>query len=107
MQRPGIAPIIPLRRQVQGVEGSRHVGDDPEDKPHSGPRLPDYHCYVLASETEGDHADEVDHPVDDERALTVRIGVIGYHCFRSSGVIEGILEGERDEGVSEGREEVS
>lgn len=99
MQRPGVAPVIPLRRQVQRVEGGRHVANDPEDEPHGGPRLPDCHCYVLASETEGDHADKVDHPVDDERALTVRVGVIGDHSARSSGVIEGDLEGERDEGV--------
>ena len=106
VQWPRVAPIVPLRRQVQGVEGSRHVCDDPEDKPHRRPRLADDHCYVLACETEGDHADEVDHPVDDECAFTVSVGVVGDHCARSSGVIERDLEGERDEGISQGHEEV-
>lgn len=106
MQRPRIAPIVPLGRQVQGVEGSRHVCDDPEDEPHGTPRLADDHCHVLACETEGDHADEVDHPVDDKGAFAVSVGVLGDHCFRSGGVVEGDLEGEGDEGVCEGHEQV-
>ena len=107
MQRPRVAPVVPFGRQVQGVEGSRHVGDDPEDQPHGRPRLPDGHGDVLASETEGDHADEVDHPVDDECAFAVRIGVVGDRCARSSGAVEGDLEGKRDERVGQGHEEVS
>ncbi len=99
VQRPRVAPVEPFRRQVQGVEGGGHVGDDPEDEPHGRPGLPDGHCDVLARETEGDHADEVDHPVDDEGAFAVGGGVVGDHCARSGGIGEGVLEGKGDERV--------
>ena len=106
VQRPRVAPVVPLGRQVEGVEGRRHVGDDPEDEPHGRPRLPDDHGHVLAREAEGDHADEVDHPVDDEGALAVGVRVVGDRGGRSGGVGEGDLEGEGDERVSQGHEEV-
>lgn len=106
MQRPRVTPVIPLRRQVEGVKGRGDVADDPEDEPHGGPGRPDGHCDVFAREAEGDHADEVDHPVDDEGAFGVRGGVVGDEGVRSGGVGKGDLEGERDEGVGEGHEEV-
>ena len=106
VQRPRVAPVVPLRRQVEGVKGRRDVGDDPEDEPHGRPRLPDGHRDVLAREAEGDHADEVDHPVDDEGAFAVRVGVVGDRGAGGGGVREGDLEGEGDEGVGEGHEEV-
>lgn len=99
MQRPRVAPIIPFRRQVEGVKGRGDVADDPEDEPHGGPGRPDGHCDVFAREAEGDHADEVDHPVDDEGAFGVRVGVVGDERVRSGGVGKGDLEGEGDEGV--------
>lgn len=106
VQRPGVAPVVPLGRQVEGVEGGRDVGDDPEDEPHGRPRLPDRHGDVLARETQGDHADEVDHPVDGKGALAVRVRVVGDRGVRGGGVGEGDLEGEGDERVGEGHEEV-
>ena len=51
MQRPRVAPIIPLRAQVQRVKGRRHISNDPEDQPHRRPRLSDDHRYILARET--------------------------------------------------------
>lgn len=106
VQGPGVAPVVPLGREVEGVEGGGDVGDDPEDEPHGGPRLADGHGDVLAREAEGDHADEVDHPVHDERALAVGVRVGGDRGARGGGVGEGDLEGEGDEGVGEGHEEV-
>ena len=100
VQRPRVAPVVPLRRQVQGVESGRHVGDDPEDEPHGRPRHPDRHRHVLAGETEGDHADKVDHPVDDECTFAVSGGISGDRRAGSGGVVEGDLEGEGDERVA-------
>lgn len=106
VQGPGVAPVVPLGREVEGVEGGGDVGDDPEDEPHGRPGLADGHGHVLAREAEGDHADEVDHPVDDEGALAAGVGVVGDRCARGGRVAEGDLEGEGDEGVGEGHEEV-
>ena len=106
VQRPRVTPIVPLRCQVEGVKGRGDVGDDPEDEPHGRPRLPDGHGDVLAREAEGDHADEVDHPVDDKGALAVSLGAVGANGPRGGGVAKGDLVGEGDEGVGEGHEEV-
>ena len=106
VQRPGVTPVVPLGREVEGVKGRGDVGDDPEDEPHGGPGLTDGHGDVLARETEGHHADEVDHPVDDEGAFAVSVRVVGDDCAGRGGVGEGDLVGEGDEGVGEGHEEV-
>lgn len=107
VQGPGVAPVVPLGRQVERVKGRRDVRDDPEDEPHGRPGLPDCHGDVLAREAQGDHADEVDHPVDDKgAALAVRVRVVGDGRVRRGGVGEGDLEGEGDERVGEGHEEV-
>ena len=104
VQRPGVAPVVPLGRQVEAVKRRRDVGDDPEDEPHGRPGLPDDHGDVLARQPEGDHADEVDHPVHDEGALAVGVRVVAHR--RGRGVGDGDLEGAGDEGVGEGHEEV-
>ena len=106
VQRPSVAPVVPAGREVEGVEGGRDVGDDPEDEPHGRPGLADDHGDILAREPERDHADEVDHPVDGEGAAAVGIGVGGDGRLRGRGVREGNLEGERDEGVGERHAEV-
>ncbi len=106
MQRPRVAPIVPLGRQVERVKGRRDVCDDPEDEPHGRPGLADGHGDVFAREAEGDHADEVDHPVDDKGALAVGDGVGGDGGARGGGVVKGDLEGEGDERVGERHEEV-
>ena len=106
MQRPGVAPVIELGRQIEGVKRRGDVRDDPEDEPHGRPGLADDHGDVLAREAEGDHAHEVDHPVDDKGGFAVGVWVCGDGGGRGGGVGKGDLEGEGDEGVGEGHEEV-
>ena len=106
VQRPGVAPVVPLGRQVEAVKRRGDVGDDPEDEPEGGPGLADGHGDVLARHPQGDHADEVDHPVHDEGALAVGVRVGGRGRGRARGVGKRDLEGERDEGVGERHEEV-
>ena len=106
MQGPGVAPVVELGRQIEAVERGGDVCDDPEDEPHGGPGLADDHGDVLAREAEGDHAYEVEHPVDDKGAFAVGVWVGGDGGGRGGGVGKGDLEGEGDEGVGEGHEEV-
>ena len=106
VQRPGVAPVVPLGRQVEAVKRGGDVGDDPEDEPHGRPGLADDHGDVLTCHAEGDHADEVDHPVHDEGALAVRVWVLGHGRVRGSAVGKRDLKLERDERVSERHEEV-
>ena len=106
VQRPCITPVIPFGREVEAVEGRGDVGDDPEDEPERRPGLADGHGDVLARHAEGDHADEVDGPVDDEGGLAVGVRVVGDGGVGGGVVGEGDLEGEGDEGVGEGHEEV-
>ena len=106
VQRPGVAPVVPFGREVEAVKRRRDVGDDPEDEPHGRPGLADGHGDVLARQAEGDHADEVDHPVHDKGALAVGVRVVGHGRVRGRAVGKGDLEGERDEGVGERHEEV-
>ena len=106
MQRPGISPIIPFRREVEAVKRRGDVGDDPEDEPERRPGLSDGHGDVLARHAEGDHADEVDGPVHHEGGVAVRVRVVGDGGVRGGVVGEGDLEREGDEGVSERHEEV-
>ena len=106
VQRPGVAPVVPAGREVEGVKGRGDVGDDPEDEPHGRPGLADGHGDVFAREPQRDHADEVDHPVDRKGAVAVGVRVVGHGDVGGGGVGEGDLEGEGDEGVGEGHEKV-
>ena len=106
VERPGVAPVVPLGGEVEGVEGGGDVGDDPEDEPHGRPGLADGHGDVFAREAQRDHADEVDHPVHGEGALAVGGGVVGDFGGGRGRVGKRDLEGERDEGVGERHEEV-
>ena len=106
VQGPGVAPVVEPGRQVEAVKGRGDVGDDPEDEPHGRPGLADGHGHVLARQAQGDHADEVDHPVDDKGALAVGDRVVGHGGVGRGAVGKGDLEGERDEGVGERHEEV-
>ena len=106
MQRPRVSPIVEFGRQVQGIKGRGDIGDDPEDQPHGRPGLTDDHGDILARQTQGDHADEVDHPIDDESSFPVRVRVVAHGRVRSVGVRERDLERERDQAVGERHEEV-
>ena len=106
VQRPGVAPVVPFGREVEAVKRRGDVCDDPEDEPHGRPGLADGHGDVLARQAEGDHADEVDHPVHDKGALAVGVRVVGHGRVWGRAVGKGDLEGERDEGVGERHEEV-
>lgn len=63
MQRPRVAPSVKRRRNLNIVERSRDVCDDPEDQPQSHPRRADHHSNVLTRETQRNHAKKVQHPV--------------------------------------------
>ena len=78
LQRPRPAPVKEARRQFDCVEGGADVCDYPEDKPQSCPGLTDDHSDILAGETEGAHADEIEHPVDRKGALAEAVGVAGH-----------------------------
>ena len=76
--------------------------------------MPHKHRYILAYQSESDHAEEIYHPVDGECSVSVGAavgetcdGVCGFG-FGGDGVGAGEvdLEGEGDEGVGEGEEEV-
>jgi hypothetical protein len=75
MQRPRVSPAVKCRRDFNIVEGCGHVGDYPEDEEEAHPGLADDHGHVFAGEAECDHAEEVEHPVDEEGAVAVRDGV--------------------------------
>lgn len=114
MQRPDISPSVKPRLDIQVVESGRDVGDDPEDEPQSRPRLSDEHCRVFAGQAERDHAEEVEHPVDGKSAVAVCVGVVvavDRPCgdgVRADGIAAGEvdLEGQADERVGQGEEEV-
>jgi hypothetical protein len=102
-----IAPPVKGRRNLDIVEGSRHIRDDPEDEKESHPRLTNDHSHVLASQTESDHADKVEHPVHRERSVAVSNWVAIFHhsdlslrCHRIRAK-EIDLESHRDETVGE------
>jgi hypothetical protein len=88
MEWPCVTPTIKGRCDLDVVECCRHVADDPEDKEETHPvscvrggssegdkgklpRLPNNHSHVFASQTERNHAKEIQHPVYGKRAVTV------------------------------------
>ena len=101
VQGPGVAPVEEAGAELDLVEAGADVCDDPEDEPEAGPGLADEHGDVFGGEAEGDHAEEVEHPVDGEGAEVVEVGVGGDEGVGGGRVREGDLESQRDEGVGE------
>ena len=106
MQRPRIAPKIKPRRKRNAIKRRAYITDDPEDQPERRPWHANHHGHILTCQTKRDHADVVDHPVHRKTAVVVGGGGICDFGWRRWGRGERDLEGERDEGVEEGEEEV-
>lgn len=109
---PSITPLIEAWRPRDIVETRAHIGNDPEDEPHTRPRLPDDHGHILTRKSQGAHAHKVEHPVHGECAASVGVGVAVrnccHHCLTGDWIAarEVDLECERDERVGQGEEEV-
>ena len=94
VQRPRIPPVIELRRDIQRIETRADVANHPKDQPHRRPRLADNHRHVLARQSQRTHPEEVDHPIDDECGMPVRIRIMCWYRSWGRLIIERDLEGE-------------
>ena len=106
VQRPGIPPIEKVRAQLDGIKSRAHITNHPENQPKRCPRLANHHRHVLACQAQRNHADEIDHPVHGKRAVAKGVSPVEGDVVRLRRVVEGDLEGKRDEAVGEGHEEV-
>lgn len=75
-QRPCITPFEKCRCQLQSIESSRNIRDDPEYKPKRRPRLTDQHGHILASETQCSHAYPIQHPIDDKGGVAKIVCIV-------------------------------
>lgn len=108
MQRPSVAPTVKRRRDLNVIEGRRHIRNNPEDQEQPHPRHTHNHCCVLTGQAQRDHAEEIQHPVYQECAMTIcdRVSVrnvcdLGLASDRVV-VREIDLEGHGDERVGKG-----
>ena len=106
VQRPSVAPVVETGRELEGIETCGYVGDDPENEPKGRPWLSDDHGHVFASQTQGVHAHEVDHPVNHKGAFAVRIWIVADGRIGDGGVVEWNHESEGDERICERHEEI-
>lgn len=112
MQRPRISPIVEVRLDINVIESCRHVRDNPENEPKRSPRLSHNHRDVLTSQSQRNHAPEIEHPVYNKCAVPVCDWIAERYvrdlCLTRDRVrvCEVDLEGHGDEGVCEREEEV-
>lgn len=105
MQRPSIPPPIKPGRNLNIIETRANIRNNPEDKEQAHPRHTHHHSYILARKAQGNHAEEVQHPVHDECAAAIRHRVTRTlhcrQCFAGDWVCVGEvdLEGEGDERI--------
>lgn len=72
MKRPCIPPAVKRRRNFYIIERRRHIRNNPKDEEQPHPRHPHDHSHVLARQSQRDHAEEVQHPVYQKRAVAIR-----------------------------------
>lgn len=107
MQRPRVAPSVKDRCNLNVIERRRNVRNDPENQPKSHPRRTNHHSHILTRKTQRDHAEEVQHPVHQERSVAIRhrVSVCNVSDLRLTRnrvcVCEVDLKGHRDEGIGE------
>lgn len=106
MQRPGIAPIVELGRQLERVKARRYIRNDPKNQPHRRPRLPDQHRHVLARQPQRDHAHVINHPVYHKRAFAISVGVFSDLGRRSGRIRERGLKGKGNQRIGKRHETV-
>jgi len=112
MKRPSVSPPVEPRRDLDIIKRSGNIANDPEDQEQSHPRHTHNHRHILTGQSKRDHTAEVEHPVHDERATSIRYRITFHHVrdlrFASDGVgvPEVDLESHGYEGVGEGEHEV-
>ena len=94
VKRPGVTPSEETWSQIQSIEASGHIGDDPEDEEERTPRETDDHSHVLTWEAEGTHSHPIQHPVDNKGPMAVGIGVVGGLSVGCGGIVKRDLEGQ-------------
>jgi hypothetical protein len=67
-----------------------HIRDDPEDQPQTDPGRSNHHCNILTSNTQRNHSEKVEHPVDKKGSMAVRNRITVIHvrglCLAGDGV---------------------
>lgn len=113
VQRPRIAPPVESRSNLDIVESSRYVRNDPKDQEQTHPRHTHNHSHVLTRQAQRNHTAKVQHPIDHKRraakchriafALDSDLGVTSHGV----GIPKVDLERHTDEGVGEREHKVS